>query len=66
MGKNTLKSLRLIFDKLIEKYHNFLTWQQVVKCQECGKVIGVCGVSYGHESDLDDTCTIHGQDKKDC
>ena len=54
MGKNTLKSLRLIFDKLIERYHNFLTWQQVVKCQECGKVIGVCGVSYGHESDFDE------------
>ena len=47
-------SLRLIFDKLIEKYHNFLTWQEVVKCQECGKVIGVCGVSYGHESDYDE------------
>ena len=54
MGKNTLKSLRLIYDKLIERYHNFLTWQQVVKCQECGKVIGVCGVSYGHESDFDE------------
>ena len=48
-----MKSLSLIFDKLIEKYHNFLTWQEVVKCQECGKVIGVCGVSYGHESDFD-------------
>ena len=58
MGENTLKSLRLIFDKLIEKYHNFLTWQEVVKCQECGKVIGVCGVSFGTEeeikSDLDE------------
>ena len=42
------------FDKLIEKYHNFLTWQEVVKCQECGKVIGVSGVYYGHESDLDE------------
>ena len=49
-----MKSLSLIFDKIIEKYHNFLTWQQVVKCQECGKVIGVCGVSYGHESDFDE------------
>ena len=26
----------------------------VVKCQECGKVIGVWGVSYGHESDFDE------------
>jgi len=26
----------------------------VVKCQECGKVISVCGVSYGHESDFDE------------
>ena len=39
------------FDKLIEKYHNFLTWQEVVKCQNCGKVIGVCGVSYESEPD---------------
>ena len=50
--KSTMKSLSLIFNKLKEKYHNFLTWQQVVKCQKCGKVIGVCGVSYGQESDL--------------
>ena len=49
-----MKSLSLIFDKLKEKYHNFFTWKEVVKCQECGKVIGVCGVSYGHESDLDE------------
>ena len=40
-----------IFDKLIEKYHKFFTWQEIVKCQECSKVIGVCGVSYSHESD---------------
>jgi hypothetical protein len=26
----------------------------VVKCQECGKVIGVCGINYGHESDFDE------------
>ena len=47
-----MKSLSLIFDKLIEKYHNFLTWQEVVKCQKCGKVIGVCGVSYGTEEEI--------------
>jgi len=27
---------------------------EVVKCQECGKVIGVCGINYGHESDFDE------------
>ena len=43
-----------LFDKLIEKYHNLFTWQEVVKCQECGKVIGVCGISYGQESDFDE------------
>ena len=43
-----------LFDKIIEKYHKFFTWQEVVKCQECGKVIGVSGVYYGHESDLDE------------
>jgi hypothetical protein len=42
-----------LFDKLIEKYHNLFTWQNDVICQECGKKIGVCGVSYGHESDFD-------------
>ena len=47
-----MKSLSLIFDKIIEKYHNFLTWEKVVKCQECGKVIGVCGVSYGTEEEI--------------
>jgi len=26
----------------------------VVKCQECDKVIAVCDVSYGHESDFDE------------
>ena len=41
-----------LFDKLIEKYHNFLTWQKVVKCQECGKKIGVCGVYYGTEEEI--------------
>ena len=40
------------FDKLIEKYHNFLTWQEVVKCQECGKKIGVSGVSFGTEEEI--------------
>ena len=40
--------------KFSEYYHNFLTWQEVVKCQKCGKVIGVCGVSYGHESDIEE------------
>ena len=47
-----MKSLSLIFDKLKEKYHNFFTWKEVVKCQECGKVIGVCGVSYGTEEEI--------------
>ena len=42
-----------IFDKLIEKYHNFLTWQEVVKCQECGKKIGVSGVMFGTEEEID-------------
>ena len=27
---------------------------EVVKCQECGEVISVCGVSNGHESDFDE------------
>jgi len=27
---------------------------EVVKCQGWGKVIGVCGVSYGHELDHDE------------
>ena len=58
VSSQSIESLSIMinrfFDKLIEKYHNFLTWQQVVKCQECGKVIGVCGVYYGHESDLDE------------
>ena len=40
------------FNKLKEKYHNFFTWQEVVKCQKCGKVIGVCGVSYGTEEEI--------------
>ena len=47
-----MKSLSLIFDKLKEKYHNFFTWKEVVKCQKCGKVIGVCGVSYGTEEEI--------------
>jgi len=38
--------------KFSEYYHNFLTWQEVVKCQECGKVIGVCGVSFGTEEEI--------------
>lgn len=43
-----------LFDKIIEKYHKFFTWQNEVICQECGKKIGVYGVYYGHESDLDE------------
>ena len=27
---------------------------EVVKWQECGKGISVCGASYGHESDFDE------------
>jgi len=33
---------------------NNLVIMAVVKCQEWGKVIGVCGVSYGHELDYDE------------
>ena len=43
-----------LFDKIIEKYHKFFTWQNEVICQECGKKIGVSGVYYGYESDLDE------------
>ena len=31
--------------------NNLVIMAEVVKCQECSKVIGVCGVSYSHESD---------------
>jgi len=40
------------FDKLKEKYHKFFTWENDVICQECGKVIGVCGVSFGTEEEI--------------
>ena len=41
-----------LFDKIIEKYHKFFTWQSDVICQECGKKIGVCGVSFGTEEEI--------------
>ena len=41
-----------LFDKIIEKYHKFFTWQNDVICQECGKKIGVCGVSFGTEEEI--------------
>ena len=40
------------FDKIIAKYHKFFTWQNDVICQECGKKIGVCGVSFGTEEEI--------------
>ena len=47
-----MKSLSLIFDKIIEKYHKFFTWQNEVICQECGKKIGVSGVMFGTEEEV--------------
>ena len=41
-----------LFDKIIEKYHKFFTWQSDVICQECGKKIGVCGVMFGTEEEI--------------
>ena len=40
------------FDKLIEKYHKFFTWQYEVICQECGKKIGVSGVMFGTDEEV--------------
>jgi len=41
-------------NKLKERYHNFFTWQDNIICQECGKKIGVYGVSFGTEEEINE------------
>ena len=46
------KLIYKILDNISERIHKFFTWQDVVKCKDCGKVIGVYGVGYGTEEEI--------------
>ena len=52
IGKDESKLIYKILDDISERIHNFLSWQDVIKCKDCGKIIGVCGVSYGTEEEI--------------
>ena len=52
LNRKDVKRIKLSLKSHLQQ--NNLVIMAVVKCQECGKVIGVCGVSYGHESDYDE------------
>ena len=50
LNRKDVKRIKLSLKSHLQQ--NNLVIMAVVKCQECGKVISVCGVSYGHESDF--------------
>ena len=52
LNRKDVKRIKVSLKSNLQK--NNLVIMAAVKCQECSKVIGVCGVSYGHESDFDE------------
>ena len=49
LNRKDVKRIKVSLKSHLQQ-NNLVSIAEVVKCQECGKVIGVCGVSYGHES----------------
>jgi len=52
ISKDESKLIYKILDDISERIHKFLSWQDLTKCKDCGKVIGVCGVFYGTEEEM--------------
>ena len=53
LNRKDVKRIKVSLKSNLQE-NNLVMMAEVVKCQEWGKVIGVCGVSYGHELDHDE------------